>query len=46
MARHRVGALIETNASRQRGTMHFVNSGLAEGRGIVVEPMPFACAFD
>jgi hypothetical protein len=46
MARDRVGALIETDASCQRGTMHFVNSGLVEGRGIVVEPMPFACAFD
>jgi hypothetical protein len=46
MARDRVGALIETDASCQRGTMHFVFSAPVEGRGIVVEPTPFACAFD
>ena len=46
IALDRIGALVETDVSRQRGTMHFVFSAPVEGRGIMVEPTPFACAFD
>ena len=40
------GALVETDATGQRGTMHFVFSGQNDCGGMVLEPAPFACAFD
>ena len=46
VALDRSGALVETDATGQRGTMHFVFSGRNDPGGMVLEPAPFACAFD
>ena len=46
VALDRTGALVETDATGQRGTMHFVFSGQNDRGGMVLEPAPQACAFD